>query len=134
MSTEPEDWTEEEKITGKCTTYVPPLVPEPPGIFRPYEVEYADGLTNEAKNCFVIIHAGHSHHDYDEAFYGEMLEWRGVGWERNVEKWDSVWRLHDPENPERIIWWDSNCLTTVPDHELLNACLDPCAWLSAWPI
>lgn len=134
MRPRPEDWTDEEKITGKCEDYVPPICTEPRGIFRPYEVEWADKLTTEAKNYFVIIHAGSSHWDYDDALYGEMLEWRGVAYERDVKKWDSVLRLHDPENPERIIWWDSNCLTRVPDEEVFNASLDPNAWLSAWPI
>jgi hypothetical protein len=131
MRPPPEDWTDEEKITGKLTKYVPPLVPYI-GPRHPYENDWAEKLTTEAKSCFVIIHAEQNCPDdfeYDDAYFGEMLEWRGVRWDKDHHKNDGQMRLHDNQNPTRVIWYDPACLTTVPDNEVLNASIDPLSWL-----
>jgi hypothetical protein len=98
----------------------------------PYETIWSYGLTAEPNHFFVIIHAETEHWDdykYSTGIYGEMLEWRGVRWERNPEKYNSMMRLHDNERPERVIWADIGCITIVPENEVLNASTDPLGWL-----
>ena len=131
MRPPPEDWTDDEKITGKCTKYVPPLVPF---VFplQPYENAWSEKLTTETRSWFVIIHCEQNHppeYGYNDAYFGEMLEWRGVRWDKDHRNNDGQMRLHDNQDPARVIWYDPACLTIVPQNQVLNASIDPLSWL-----
>jgi len=96
----------------------------------PYEDESDYRFTRQSMHCFVIVHAEDQQGDHDVGHYGEMLEWRGVIWDRNHRDFNNIYRLHDTLNPARVIWCDQGCLTMVPENEVRNASINPIAWLN----
>jgi hypothetical protein len=96
----------------------------------PYEDQSDYRYTTKPMNCFVIVHAEDQQGDYDVGHYGEMLEWRGVIWDRNHRDFNNIYRLHDTSNPARVIWCEQGCLTMVPENEVWNASINPIAWLN----
>jgi hypothetical protein len=99
---------------------------------RPFETIWSDCLFEVRKRYWFVIHAYGAYADYpgyDAASYGDLMEWRGVLWQRGLDdRYNSLYRLHDDET-ERVAWVDVGSLTGVTEDELEDCRSDPLAWL-----
>ena len=96
---------------------------------NPYETDWSDKLKQVNKNGYYIVHCSEQPWNYSPSIYGEILEWKGLTWERNEEKYDSVFRLHDPVDETRVIWCDASCITYIPDSHIVAVKKQPFKYL-----